>query len=82
MGGIRSGALLVAGVVAGLVVLAVVVLWGLSSPVIDDDCVSGYARCRAAAEGVSGAVDCRLEMLHCRAWGPEHWSEVLPPAGR
>ena len=21
-------------------------------------------------------VDCRLEMLHCRAWGAEHWPEA------
>jgi len=77
MGTIRSAALLVGVVVVGLAVLAVFVLWGLSSPVIEDDCVSGFERCRAAAEGVSDGVDCRLEMLHCRAWGPEHWEETL-----
>lgn len=66
--------------IAGLAALAAVILVVASSPLDDDPCAPGYEACMAAAGGVVGTVDCRIEMLHCRSQGPEHWSEVLGKA--
>ena len=69
--------------VAGVAALAVVIFIVASSPRGDDPCEPGFEACMAAAGGAIGAVECRIEMLHCRSQGPEHWSETLgePPQG-
>ena len=66
-------ALVIAGLAIATMALAVTLFWGLSGPIAGEACAVGFESCRAAAGGFLDAVDCRIEMLHCRAHGPEHW---------
>jgi len=62
-------------VLASLFGLAILVVYAfvsyLKDPEATDGCLAEYETCRASAEGFTGAVDCSIELYHCRALG-EH----------
>jgi len=36
---------------------------------LPDRCSEEYARCVSAGDGMLGALDCRVEVYHCRSFG-------------
>lgn len=72
MGRTAKLALILGGVLLGVVALAVSVLMVVSSPAVQDRCTPAYVTCVAAAGGMVERIDCRIELYHCRREGPEH----------
>lgn len=68
----KIGWMLLAFVVGGVFLVAAL-LWGVSTPRLEDGCLPGYERCMGAANGMAEQVDCRIETFHCRIHGPDHW---------
>lgn len=71
-------------VVASLFGLAILVVYAfvayLKDPGATDGCLAEYEACRASAEGFTGAVDCGIELYHCRALGEHtHASGLVGP---
>ena len=71
-------------VVAALFGLAILVVYAfvayLKDPEATDGCLSEYEACNATAEGLTGALDCGIELYHCRALGEHaHDSDVPVP---
>jgi len=72
------------GILATLFGLAILAMYAfvsyLKDPAATDGCLAEYESCRASAEGLTGAVDCGIELYHCRALGEHtHESEVTDP---
>ena len=59
---------------AGVVLLLVATLVAsvavrFLSTEIPDVCTAEYDRCADTGTGIVGAIDCRIEVYHCRAFG-------------
>lgn len=71
-------------VLAAFFALAILVAYAfvayLKDPAATDGCLAEYEACRTTAEGFTGAVDCGIELYHCRTLGEHtHASETPDP---
>jgi hypothetical protein len=68
--------LAVLSVILGLALLAVYAFFAyLTDPEATDGCLVEYEECRAVAAGLTGALDCGIELYHCRVLGEHVHSE-------
>ena len=50
----------------------------LKDPTAADGCLAEYEGCRSTAEGFTGALDCGIELYHCRAIGEHSHASGVP----
>ena len=69
-------------VVASLFGLAFLVAYAfvayLKDPQATDGCLAEYEVCNARAEGLTGVLDCGIELYHCRALGEHAHDSGIP----